>query len=706
MEASLFLPTNMKTILTSLLFLGLFSLTWAQTALTLRGTITLDGESAAGVKIVLVGTEIGAYSDFDGSFSLNSPKEEGKIAVSLFGAVTQIIDFTTANVNINIDLLPQAFELAEIEIIGYSNILINREPTCHPRICCHARVIHTSGDEVFMSDPAILNGLNSQLIIARQGDEVLPRYTQAPLASQANISFNEMPLDQKVGGLFRFLWESSPQRITTLSPNDAIKTQGVQSLGGNVSFHSIPINQYNPDFTYQGLGGVSFSPGERQADFSHQEHHFRIKRNPEDSQLKVQGGMDYVSRPNYQSDSQWQLYGGNLSTRLDLAKVHWQTHLLAANMQSVGQETIADRNQIAILSQHLQWQTNDELRIKLDHLTQISHRDDSLRQYHAVRASANYNPSQQPKLAFNAQYDLQQSEEQQNHAFAAGASYQLPKEISVAVGLRQEQYLTQKEGQTIGATTLRASIGRNENHCAPSRVSFRYETAALLLNQNRVWLNSLTSSWEITNNGSLRLEGRLHANRFAERQAVDLCWLQWDGQGNQTQIGGSLGLTAHHQFNSGLLIDSRTSYSYNQSFIDPNDPTTASRSRSGPTAGHPTILNNQLPLPKGMFRTSQTLSYKAWAFNLNAWAWLQNDPASILANGLRLQETRLSWNAPASRINPKLKKVKCSLQGNNLLQWTDSNHQDFDQLAVRYAQDSFNPMASSRQLLLGLEVEL
>ncbi|MFK7923171.1 MAG: carboxypeptidase-like regulatory domain-containing protein [Bacteroidia bacterium] len=696
----------MKTIVTSFIFLGLYSLTWAQSTLTLRGTITLDGESAVGVKIALVGTEIGAYSDFDGRFILSSPQEEGKIAVSLMGAVTQIIDFTSTNSNINIDLVPQALELAAVEILGYQNMLIYREPLCHPNRCCCNLVVRTIQTEnIFMSDPAILNGLNSQLSIARQGDDILPRFNQAAIGSQASLCFNSMPLDQKADGLFRFLWESNPQRITALSPNDAINTQGAQSLGGNISFHSNSINQYDSDLTYQGLGGISFSSGERQADFSHQEHHFRIKRDPTDSKFKMQGGLDYVSRPNYRSDSQWQLYGGSLNTRLDLRKIHWETNLLAANMQSVGQDAIADRNQIAILSQLLQWRANDELNLKLNQLTQISHRDDKLRQYHAVRTNADYHPSQQPKLAFNAQYDFQQSEEQQNHAFAAGANYQLPKEMSVAVGLRQEQYFTQNEGQAIGATTIRASIGRNEGHCAPSRISFRYEAAALLLNQNRVWLNSLASTWEITNNGSLRLEGRLHANRFAERQAVDLCWLQWDGQGNQTQFGGSLGLTAHHRFNSGLLIYSHTSYSYNQSFIDP-DPTTASRSRSGPSGGQPSVLNNELPLPKGIFRNSQTLTYKAWAFDLNAWAWLQNDPSSALANGLRLQETRLSWHAPANRIHQKLKKVKCSLQANNLLQWTDSNHQEFDQLAVRYAQDSFNPMASGRQLLLGLEVEL
>ncbi|MEL7533859.1 MAG: carboxypeptidase-like regulatory domain-containing protein [Bacteroidota bacterium] len=697
----------MKTTLATFILLLLCSIVWGQSEFTLRGTISIDGEDAIGAKIILVGTEIGTYSDANGYFSLSSPNATGKLSVSLLGAVSQIIDFDPQTNRLAVELETQAIDMEAIEIIGYRPKYNITDIVCGFGRCCNcARSIASMRiEENFMSDPSILNGNNPQLNITRQGDDILPRFNQAPLGSQANLSFNGMPLDQKASDLFLFLWESDQQHLISQSPNESILTQGSQSIGGNLSFGNGYINAYEPNIRYQSLAGLGFANGE--TNLSHQEHHIQFRKGKHEHKFKIRGGLDYLSRPNYQSESQWQMYAAKMNINLSLDKINWQSNLLSGSIQNQGPKTGESTHHLAIISQKLSGNINERLSFQVDQLSQLSHQLDSLRQFHALRASVDYANPNWSKFSFDAQYDFQQSQEQQGHAFTGGATYRLPKEMALKAGIRQEQYFSSQETQGFGATIISASIGRRENHCAPSRMSFRYETAALFLNQNRAWLNSLTTTWELIENGKLRLEGRLHANRFAERQAVDLCWLQWDGQGNQTQIGGSIGLRARHSFGgSGFSIYNYTSYSYNQSMIDPFDPTTAANSRSGSAGGHPSALVNELPLPKGTISSFQIVQYEAWSLSLNAWAWLQNGASASLANGLRLQETRLAWKMPTGRLPHKVKAVKCSLQGNNLLQWTDGNQQEFDQMAARYTQASFNPIASGRQLLLGLEVQI
>lgn len=697
----------MKISISSICFLFLCVFAWAQSSLPLRGTLTIDGEPAIGARIVLVGTDQGTFTDQDGRFALNSPIQEGRLSISLFGTLSQLVEFAPDNSEFVIELVEQAIELDKVEIIGYRDGRIH-DPVCSPcRQCYNILPTPLMQTEFTMSDPAILNGRQSQLSISRRGDDIQPRFAQAPLGQQASLSFNGMPLDQKAGALFLFLWESNPQQVVTNDPIDAISELGAQAIGGNISFNQNYIPPRQDKIRYQGLAGMSFPAGGSR--FSHQEHHLRLQRAKAEQKLWLQGGIDYVSRPNYQSDSQWELYAGQLQSQLRLSKVHWRANLLTGSLQAdnLVQAQPSKGQQLLILNQQIRLVKNAPFMLRIDQLSQISSQNDSSRQYHALRAHARYQNPNWKKLNLNAQYDYQYQAEQQVQAFTAGASYSLPKEVSLNLSARQEQYRPQQENNPSNASLIRASVTKNEDRCAPSRASFGYETAVLFVQQNRVWLNSLEAAYHLNNRGSLWLSASLHANRFAERESLDLCWLQWDGSGKQTQIGGSLSISANHRFKgTPLTVFTQTSYSFNRSIIDPFETTSTANSRQGAIIGQVNALSNMNQIPRGLLQAHQRLSYERWSLQLNSWGWLHNEANSGLANGIRLQEARLSWNAPAGRIYHKIKRVKCSLQGNNLLQWTDGNHQDFEQLARRFALDSFNPMASSRQLLLGVEMEL
>ncbi|MEL6654082.1 MAG: carboxypeptidase-like regulatory domain-containing protein, partial [Bacteroidota bacterium] len=211
----------MKTILLSFSMLILCAFAWAQSSLPLRGTITLDGEVAMGARILLVGTEQGTYTDQDGNFFLSSPLQEGKLSISLFGALSQIIEFTPENNTFEIKLTEQAIDLEKVEIIGYRETIRIHDPVCGPCRSCHS-LMATPLRQIssYMSDPVILNGQQPQLSISRQGDAIRPSFAQAPLGMQATLSFNSMPLDQKTANLFLFLWESNPSQLVSFSPNE------------------------------------------------------------------------------------------------------------------------------------------------------------------------------------------------------------------------------------------------------------------------------------------------------------------------------------------------------------------------------------------------------------------------------------------------------------------------------------------------------
>ncbi|MEL7341266.1 MAG: carboxypeptidase-like regulatory domain-containing protein, partial [Bacteroidota bacterium] len=426
-----------------------------QRSYPLRGTVELEGEPAIGARIVLVGTELGTYTDQDGSFTIKSPHARGKLAISLLGALSQVVDFSPQNRRFTIKLIPQAISLEEIEILGYGNRDNICTPVCGPRRphCVHS-ITSLRNDISYMSDPAILNG--PSLSIARQGNGVRPQFAQAAVGTQANLSFNGMPLDQKSANLFLFLWETTPQQISSQNPLQALASQGAQALGGNLSFFNRYLNPNDPDVRYQGLGGLSFQSGETQ--FTHQEHHLRLQRAKTDQKLQLRGGLDYVRRPDFQSDAPWELMAAQLQGHLNLKKLHWQGNLMAGNMQFDTQKANPTTSQIYLLSQQIRTTTDKPLRLTVNQVSQISSQADSNRQYHALRAMAAYQHPQWKKLRLQSQYDFQRSAEQQVQAFTAGAQYELPQEITLGLSTRQERSQSRMDNSPPNASLIHASL--------------------------------------------------------------------------------------------------------------------------------------------------------------------------------------------------------------------------------------------------------
>lgn len=84
---------------------------------TVKGTVTGGGEPLAGASIVVVGTNKGAVSDFDGNFEIVADANS-VLRVSYLGFVSKDVN-VSGQTTINVDLQEDAAALDEVVVVGY-----------------------------------------------------------------------------------------------------------------------------------------------------------------------------------------------------------------------------------------------------------------------------------------------------------------------------------------------------------------------------------------------------------------------------------------------------------------------------------------------------------------------------------------------------------------------------------------------------------
>lgn len=89
---------------------------------TISGTVT-DGEIGAplpGANVLLKGTDLGVYADFDSNFSLEVPRGSGTLIISCLGFIVRQIEFSgTTNLATNeIELRANVYNLFDADYIN------------------------------------------------------------------------------------------------------------------------------------------------------------------------------------------------------------------------------------------------------------------------------------------------------------------------------------------------------------------------------------------------------------------------------------------------------------------------------------------------------------------------------------------------------------------------------------------------------------
>ncbi|MDO6801431.1 TonB-dependent receptor [Wenyingzhuangia sp. 1_MG-2023] len=92
----------------------------AQQKTTIKGVITGDGQPLLGANILVLGTNNGTMSDFDGNYELSAPPGK-KIEISFLGFVTKTINMPASSQTLNVSLEKDATQLEEVLVVGYGS---------------------------------------------------------------------------------------------------------------------------------------------------------------------------------------------------------------------------------------------------------------------------------------------------------------------------------------------------------------------------------------------------------------------------------------------------------------------------------------------------------------------------------------------------------------------------------------------------------
>ena len=100
----------------------LFQYTFAQDEINISGTVKdTEGVPLAGANVLVVDSNIGASTDFDGNFTLSGVPSNANLSISYIGYITQTVS-VDGNTTINVVLQIDNNSLDEIVVIGYQSV--------------------------------------------------------------------------------------------------------------------------------------------------------------------------------------------------------------------------------------------------------------------------------------------------------------------------------------------------------------------------------------------------------------------------------------------------------------------------------------------------------------------------------------------------------------------------------------------------------
>ena len=103
-------------------FMCLFQFGFSQSQLSISGTVKdSKGVRLPGASVLVINSNLGTSTDFDGNFSFNKVLSNAKLSVSYLGYVTQEVTVNNKSI-INVVLKEDANSLEEIVIIGYQAV--------------------------------------------------------------------------------------------------------------------------------------------------------------------------------------------------------------------------------------------------------------------------------------------------------------------------------------------------------------------------------------------------------------------------------------------------------------------------------------------------------------------------------------------------------------------------------------------------------
>lgn len=118
-EGRMWKHIRLTLFLAVIAFSGYTQVAVAQSAITVKGTVTADnGDALPGASVILKGTSTGTTTDADGKYSLNIPDANGTLVFTYIGYINQEVAVANRS-EIDVKLVTNDKTLQEIVVVGY-----------------------------------------------------------------------------------------------------------------------------------------------------------------------------------------------------------------------------------------------------------------------------------------------------------------------------------------------------------------------------------------------------------------------------------------------------------------------------------------------------------------------------------------------------------------------------------------------------------
>ena len=194
------------------------TLAWAQS--TIKGSV-VDEQNApiVGATVVVVGTNNGAATSLDGSFTLSKVKAGSQLQVSFLGYETQTIEVTTAT-EYNIVLKDASEKIEDVVVVGYGT---------QKKASVTAAISQISGSELAKAPV----GNVTNMLAGRVAGLTAVQSSGQPGADSSSILVRGQSVLYIVDGVPREINQINPEDIESISVLKDASAAAVYGLDGN-----------------------------------------------------------------------------------------------------------------------------------------------------------------------------------------------------------------------------------------------------------------------------------------------------------------------------------------------------------------------------------------------------------------------------------------------------------------------------------------
>jgi Outer membrane receptor proteins, mostly Fe transport len=253
----------MKKLLSMFLLLCLFTVSWAQGTVTLRGTV-IDGEtgeSLTGATIAVMALKRAVATDLKGGFSLQVPAGEMELNISCVGYVTQTLPVRATGNSVNVGeiaLVADAVGLKEVLVTATMGVA-RKTPVAISTVT-HSVIQEIIGTQEL---PEVLN-LTPGVYATKQGggfgdSRINIRGFESPNMA---IMVNGVPVnDMEWGGVYWSNWMGLSDVARSMQTQRGLGAAKIAapSVGGSINIVTKTTDVQREGFVYYGLANDGYN---------------------------------------------------------------------------------------------------------------------------------------------------------------------------------------------------------------------------------------------------------------------------------------------------------------------------------------------------------------------------------------------------------------------------------------------------------------